>query len=862
MAEQDVIFAIQAINNAAGPVGQAASSLDRLGNQLNKTTKETRAAKDETSKLEKGLGDLKSAAAGAIAAFGLQGVLNFTGEMVQLGASVESATMALNALSGNRAQEYIAAMSDATRGTISDMEAAQIASKLLGMQIVDTADQAGEFTRVAAILGAQFRGLGAREAADEFAIMLSNMSTLRLDTFGISSAAVRTEMERLKETIPGITNEMAFYQATMSQATPLANQLGGALTNQQSSIQRLNAHWENAKAAVGTFLADGLLPLIDVMAALAADSKILVWGGEVVNVFTLMQGNIAAVTDTITQLIQRDLSLGGALDYMTRRAELNAYAMGAVTTSHTTAAEAAENEAEVMRMIARDGTAATEVIDEHIMSQEEVARAQEEAARAARQLEAALRDQLRTQQSLASVAGDVDGQIGNLGVTVLRTTGANADMGEATAMLNDQIAQTSADLHEAQVAAMAMGDDGTGPLGAKVQELSGYLGHLQNRLNDVRGAAGGTTSAMTIQALTQEELLQVGESYMDFLRGTGNDVLMAGAAYDNLRLKYGLATEQQVAMEAGMQTLSEMISAGTVSVENAAIAYERLVTGQIASADASAREVEMLTQKAALQAQYGEDLVAQAELAAQAYGIDPYAQQADSAALLAENAASAADPVGAVAEQSERINEAVSGVMANAAPAFTALAESAPNALPPIMTLADRMSSMRNNLGVMGGLAESAFEAMNEAASSVVAEGAPLARANTLVAQMRAAWAYLLANPTLSLNVYLSQIGSVQGASTGPTIAGAGGGVFMTSGPTHLTVGDNPGGQELVTVTPISGTGTTRVNGQAVHMAGGGSLLAGGMGGTTTNYITVYAQSFDDFTREMKRRGLAFAEVA
>jgi uncharacterized protein YoxC len=54
----------------------------------------------------------------------------------------------------------------------------------------------------------------------------------------------------------------------------------------------------------------------------------------------------------------------------------------------------------------------------------------------------------------------------------------------------------------------------------------------------------------------------------------------------------------------------------------------------------------------------------------------------------------------------------------------------------------------------------------------------------------------------------------------------AGGGDFMTNGPTMLMVGDNPGGVERVTVEPLSGKGKTYVspNSNLVAMAGGGSL--------------------------------------
>lgn len=68
----------------------------------------------------------------------------------------------------------------------------------------------------------------------------------------------------------------------------------------------------------------------------------------------------------------------------------------------------------------------------------------------------------------------------------------------------------------------------------------------------------------------------------------------------------------------------------------------------------------------------------------------------------------------------------------------------------------------------------------------------------------------------------------------------AGGGDFLTKGPTMLMVGDNPGGVERVTVEPISGKGKTVVNPNSnlVQMAGGGSLTAFNDGGLSVNSMT------------------------
>ena len=63
--------------------------------------------------------------------------------------------------------------------------------------------------------------------------------------------------------------------------------------------------------------------------------------------------------------------------------------------------------------------------------------------------------------------------------------------------------------------------------------------------------------------------------------------------------------------------------------------------------------------------------------------------------------------------------------------------------------------------------------------------------------------------------------------SIGQISAAAGGGKFLTKGPTLLMVGDNPGGVERITVEPISGRGQTKVGPGLIKMAGGGELITG-----------------------------------
>lgn len=133
---------------------------------------------------------------------------------------------------------------------------------------------------------------------------------------------------------------------------------------------------------------------------------------------------------------------------------------------------------------------------------------------------------------------------------------------------------------------------------------------------------------------------------------------------------------------------------------------------------------------------------------------------------------------------------------------------------------------------------DAVIAAANEQANQVIsaaersAQGvtrATQAARDTATANLRAigdAVNAIPANKTITISV--NQQGTVGASSSGNGNKAAGGGTFVTTGQTTLTVGDNPGGRELVTVTPLSGTGRTSISGGMVKLAGGGVIDAGG----------------------------------
>lgn len=90
-------------------------------------------------------------------------------------------------------------------------------------------------------------------------------------------------------------------------------------------------------------------------------------------------------------------------------------------------------------------------------------------------------------------------------------------------------------------------------------------------------------------------------------------------------------------------------------------------------------------------------------------------------------------------------------------------------------------------------------------------------------------------------------------ASVAQITRAAGGGNFVTKGPALMLVGDNPGGRERVTVEPLSGRGQTKVSGNRIAMAGGGTLTTGwDDGGLTRNGAVSQMQQALMFTNAIK----------
>jgi hypothetical protein len=226
----------------------------------------------ETDQSMGGLEGAISAAQVVAGAFALREAAQLTAELTRLGAEAQRTERAFTNISGSAmmAEDNLGAMRRATRGAVSDTELMAQAARLLQMGLATNASELESFTEMAVRLGTAM-GRDASQSIEEFALLISNTSIPRLDTFGISASAVRDRMGELQDATEGLSREQAFLQAVQEEGERAMGRLGDATEDTALQIERTEAAWENFKTAVGesvsTTLGPAIGPITDIIDA-------------------------------------------------------------------------------------------------------------------------------------------------------------------------------------------------------------------------------------------------------------------------------------------------------------------------------------------------------------------------------------------------------------------------------------------------------------------------------------------------------------------------------------------------------------------------------------------------------------------
>jgi len=727
---------------------------------------------------------------GALGAFGISlsavAIARAAWDMAELAMRADRATLALNAMSGGNAPEYIDAITTALRGTMADMDAAQIGARVLAFGFADTSAEAAEFVRVAAILGGAFQGLDATASAQSFAMLLTNLQPRRLDTFGLSIAAVRERQRELMETTRGMTTEQAFQTAVMDMATVRADQLSGILDDQASSVSRLRAGWINFKTTIGDVIADALIGTLD-DATSAMDAFATNTATYLATLSQEARNNLAAIafglgqtalgTSLLTMGIERsteaEIDGSAAADALAASQEAAAGIASELESALNIVSEADRaQQYEVWGLIAalnagtittdqagaameRMGIDADSVAD-HVAAYED----------AVRELDRANREMFSNQTSFIGIARETAGAFEYVGSTAVAYP---SELSAAYATLQDGLETTNADLDEARAHLFAFGD-GTGELRERIGELEEQQLFFQQRLADTRTEMDATGQAFTIAALSAGDLAAVGDFTLQFLRATGQESLLAGEGVLALQERYGMASAAEIERQRTLLALDLAQESYNLTLDEQLDLLDRILAGELATADAVNADIEATRERQRL-----------ADLAANRPAwFDNLAPDDQAAAI-----AFLDGTTGAMQDQ----EAAAAGISETYPIAMSNAATAADTALPSIAGVERSLSTQIGVIRDYGPTATRAFDAVNRAAATMVVEGSGWSAFATSVWHVRNDLDFIMANAN---RVGRGATAAAPSPPAGEYAQGRQGGGPVTQGRTYVVGEEGP----------------------------------------------------------------------
>lgn len=261
MAKETIAIVIDGQDNASDDIQRVQRSM----NDMNNTASQASAGMNQVGTAASGTGGkLMLAATATTAVIGatvaVAGELNrVVGELNEVGVQSKQTTAIFQQLAGGLEESTVLMqrLRSATGGVVDDTTLMAGANRLMRMGLAENANEVEQL--IDAALTLKNPTDSAAEAIDNFSLMLANESVARLDSFGLSAAAVRVRMEELLETGQALNRSDAFKIATLEEYKKSLQELGEVADISQTSLARVQAEIENRKSQI----AEGTAGLVE-----------------------------------------------------------------------------------------------------------------------------------------------------------------------------------------------------------------------------------------------------------------------------------------------------------------------------------------------------------------------------------------------------------------------------------------------------------------------------------------------------------------------------------------------------------------------------------------------------------------------
>ena len=783
------------------------------------------------------LGIVGPAAIATTAIKGIELAINAAQSGAQL-QGIEQSFRSLAQTGGQTAETLLTKMRAAAQGTISDAKLMESANTGL---LLTNGKMAAELPRLIEIARASARATGQEVSFvfDSLTRGISRGSPMIIDNAGITLNAAKAfddyaaSIGKSADQLTKAEQQQATLNAVVAAGNDIIAKTGGTVASNAELYAKANTQIENAKNRASELAADGLAPVVSGFGALA--------------------GAITGTDDTLSNAITTLTSSNDAL-VAHARAQLDADAAA----QRLTASEGTRAAATIQTVIAQQQATAQTILDSQA---KEVSTAQSQLLEAQIKLVGdaylALNPNIDASGVAQAVAaGKIDAAVGSYIQQVLAMQRARnelaalqAQAGMAGGAVEGRAERdTPADRAQARAAGLAAQRqrDADSAAARSAQILAtGTTAQKRAELQkqyDAAVAAHGKESAEAIRA--QTALTQAQQ------QGSKGRAAAANGGADRLAT-IEQSTGQKLA-DIDRATQAKLLAIDERAAAQRAAAAKKLQQ-DMAAAEASRRaanEADDLDAIGVTDPKEAQRINNRERAQAQARQRDQQAQAEARQRAAAGEAETAEKIYNARQEQIQKQQEldekyynrqqelandpaALAALDQQYAEATRAYEEEAQTriAIAESEAAEKAAAAQAEKDAVIAAAEEQKNQVVAKAQQSAAGIKAATASARTqAVADLQAIGAAVNAIPekkTVTVSVQQTGGAASSGASARTDGAYAGGGNFVTNGTTTITVGDNPGGRELVTVTPLSGTGTTRPVPGGVAMAGGGVVDAG-----------------------------------
>ncbi len=202
-------------------------------------------------------GTLKTIEASAAAALAAGATFKKAFDLAKEGAQLQFTQEKFDKLAasiGTTADALKTDLKSATNSLVADSQLVGSATDFMSLGLTKTADQTVRLTRVAGALNADM---------NQLVLTLTNQTTARFDQLGVSVDGFDQRVEDLIAT--GLSADEAFGEAFLQQAEAQIAKAGDVADADVAAFLRLEAQVQNTEDAFKSWLANGLLPVVEAL---------------------------------------------------------------------------------------------------------------------------------------------------------------------------------------------------------------------------------------------------------------------------------------------------------------------------------------------------------------------------------------------------------------------------------------------------------------------------------------------------------------------------------------------------------------------------------------------------------------------